>query len=69
MRKLYRGTNPYGYDSLFYVRDEELAFMFWPEGMSTEQIKTRLEEAEKALIYVGVDYLEKIEDLQLVEEW
>lgn len=69
MRKLYRGTSPFGADSMYYVKDGELAFMFWPEGMPLEEIKEKLERAEHMFQYVHVDYLEKITDLKPIAEW
>ena len=69
MRKLYRGTSPFGADSMYYVKDGKLAFMFWPEGMPVEQIKHKLEEAEDMFMYVELDYLDKITDLRPITEW
>ena len=69
MRKLYRGTSQFGADSMYYVKDGKLAFMFWPDGMPIEEIKEKLEKAEDLFHYVGLDYLDKITYLKPITEW
>lgn len=69
MRKLYRGTNKFGEDSMFFAKDGMVAFMFWPDGMLLEEIKEKLEQAEDKFIYVKMDYLDTISDLTLITEW
>lgn len=69
MRKFYRGTTPYGQDSMLYVKADQVAVMHWPEDMENDEIKMKLERAEGIFIYFGLEYLDKIEDLKLIEEW
>ena len=69
MRKLYRGTNKFGDDSMFFVKDGGVACMYWPVDMPLETIKTKLEAAENKFIYLGLDHLDTITDLQQITEW